>query len=94
MICTIDKLRSKEVVDILTGERLGYIDDAEIDTLNSTVKTLIIYGRPRFFGLLGKEEDILIPCDELEVIGSDIILIRHNPSCKSQLATNYPIKRT
>lgn len=94
MLYTLEEIRSKEVIDIKTGERLGFIDDIEFDISASAISALIIYGRPRFFGLLGKEEDILIPCDELEVIGSDIILIRHNQGCKSQLATNYPIKQT
>ena len=29
----------------------------------------------RFFGLLGKEDDIIITCDDIEIIGVDTVLI-------------------
>ena len=38
--------------------------------------SVIIYGRPRFFGLFGKEEDVVIPWDMVQTIGDDTILVR------------------
>ena len=54
-------MKIKEVIDITTGERLGYIDDVQMNLDTSTVDALVIYGRGRLFGLLGKEEDVVIP---------------------------------
>lgn len=76
MVCGLNDLKRKEVIDITNGERLGFIDDIEIDTESSGVMALIIYGRPRFFGILGRDDDIVVKCDEIAVIGKDTILIR------------------
>lgn len=75
MKCKLEDLRRKEVIDITTGERLGYIDDAELDIDTSEVSALIIYGRPRLFGILGREDDVVIPCGDIKVVGSEVILI-------------------
>ncbi|MBQ8181752.1 MAG: YlmC/YmxH family sporulation protein [Ruminococcus sp.] len=76
MVCSLDDLRRKEVIDITTGERLGYIDDAQMDIETSEVQALMIYGRQRFFGLLGREEDVMIPCSDIRVVGTDVILVK------------------
>ena len=78
MICRLEDLRKKEVIDIVTGERLGYIDDAEMDIEKSAVQSFVIYGRERLFGILGREDDVVIPCSEIKVVGNDVILIKHS----------------
>ena len=75
MICSLESIKLKEVIDIETGERLGYIDDAEFDLANSQITALVIYGRKKFLGLFGKEDNINIPCANIKVIGDDVILI-------------------
>lgn len=88
MIYSLESLKRKEVIDIHSGERLGFIDDAEINLETSETIALIILGRERFFGLFGKEHDIIIPCHKIEVIGDDVILIsgtdnlNSNSNCK------------
>lgn len=91
MICSLDNLRDKEVIDITTGERLGFIDDIEINLENSGVIALIIYGRERFFGLLGKEDDIIIPCGDIQVIGNDVLLIKRSKTISTAGTTNKRI---
>ncbi len=76
MICSLEDLRRKEVIDITNGERLGYIDDAEMNLETSEIKALMIYGRQRLFGLLGREADVVIPCSDIKVVGSDVILVK------------------
>lgn len=78
MICRLEDLRKKEVIDILTGERLGYIDDAEMNIEKSAVQSFVIYGRERLFGILGREDDVVIPCNEIKVVGNDVVLIKHS----------------
>ncbi len=75
MICSLDELRKKEVIDVKTGERLGYIDDVRMDTEKSEIISLIIYGGYRLFGLFGKEDDVELPCDCVKVIGNETILV-------------------
>ena len=39
------------------------------------LKSLILLGRPRLFGLLGRDESLTIPWREIETIGADAILV-------------------
>lgn len=75
MNCRIVDLRNKDVIDIHDGTRLGYVCDVEVDTCTACLKSLIIYGRARCFGLLGHEDDCVIPWQDIEVIGEDSILV-------------------
>lgn len=75
MICTLEELRRKEVIDVSTGERLGFIDDVRIDLASSEVLELVIYGRFRILGLFGRENNTLIPCGEIKVVGSEVVLV-------------------
>ena len=76
MICSLDDLRHKELIDITTGDRLGYIDDVKMDLETSEVQSLMIYGRQRLFGFLGREEDLMIRCSDIRVVGADVILVK------------------
>lgn len=78
MICSLMDLRNKEVVNISNGEKLGFVDDIEIDTETSTVIALIVYGRERLWGLFGRDDDLIISCKEIKLIGKDTILVAHN----------------
>ncbi|MCM1506344.1 MAG: YlmC/YmxH family sporulation protein [Ruminococcus flavefaciens] len=91
MICRLEDLRKKEVIDILTGERLGYIDDAEMNIEKSSVQSFVIYGRERFFGILGREDDVVIPCSEIKVVGNDVVLIKHS---ETSYVTDFNVKKS
>ncbi|MBR4554051.1 MAG: YlmC/YmxH family sporulation protein [Ruminococcus sp.] len=76
MVCSFSDLRNKEVVNVRTGEKIGYIDDLELDSSGGRVVSLIIYGRSRAFGLMGRDEDITVRCSDIELIGQDTVLVR------------------
>ncbi|MFQ8600363.1 MAG: YlmC/YmxH family sporulation protein [Oscillospiraceae bacterium] len=75
MLCKLADLRSKYVINVKTGCNLGTVDDMQIDTENNKVVAVVIYGRLRCFGLLGRWEDILIPWESIDFIGEDSILV-------------------
>lgn len=75
MITYFSELRYKEVIDMHTGFRLGYVCDAEFDDKEGRLISLITPGRPKFFGLLGREDDYVLPWSCIQRIGSDIILV-------------------
>ena len=54
---------------------MGYADDIEFDTCTAKICKLIIYGRNRFFGLFGREDDYVICWSDIEIIGEDTILV-------------------
>lgn len=78
MRCRIVDMRNKEVINIKTGIRIGCVNDVEVETRDARLVAIVIYGRPKCFGLLGREEDIVIRWEDIEVIGFDTILVKHN----------------
>ena len=75
MGCRTADLRNKQVVCIQNGCVLGYVYDVEFNTADGSLTAIIIPGRPRFFGILGHDEDIVIPWAEIEVIGQETVLV-------------------
>ena len=84
MISRVAELRRKEVIDSLSGARVGFIDDVEVDTLTANVRSVVIFGRPRLFGLLGKSDDLIIPWSDITLIGEDTVLITTNVKSKQK----------
>jgi len=75
VVCSLSDLRNKEVINIKNGAKLGFVDDVEINTVDASVLALIVYGRPRFFGIFGRDDDIVIKCKDIDLIGEDTILV-------------------
>jgi YlmC/YmxH family sporulation protein len=73
--CKIAELRCKEVINIHTGFRLGYVFDVLFNAATGQIVSLIVPGPWRFFGLFGRGEDYIVPWDCIRRIGEDIILI-------------------
>mgnify|MGYP004584819291 CR=1 FL=1 len=71
----ITDLRDKEIIDIRDGGRYGYVGDVEVDLESGRVLALVVPGRLRFFGLLGREPDRIFPWESIKQVGDDIILI-------------------
>ena len=78
MHCRVNELKRKYVINVRNGSKLGTAADVEIDTATSMVTAIVIRGRLRLWGLLGREEDIVVPWQNIEVIGEDTILVNHD----------------
>lgn len=83
MKCSLEDLKYKEVIDIENGEKLGFIDDVELNTDTFEIQYLIIYGKERLFGLLGRENDLMIPCSNIKIIGKDVVLVMRESTSSS-----------
>ena len=88
MPCRLQELRKKEVINACSGCRIGFVDDLEIDTKCARVVGLIVYGRPRFFGLFGKSDDYYILWDKIRLIGEDAILVENSVQKMPKKARN------
>lgn len=75
MHCRIAELRCREVINICSGHRLGYVCDVIINAASGNVTAIVVPGPCRFFGLFGREDDYVIPWECIRRIGDDIILI-------------------
>lgn len=71
----MSELRCREVINICDGCRLGYVTDMELDCTGGNVVALIVPGKARLFGLLGREDEFVIHWGCIRRIGGDIILV-------------------
>lgn len=55
MVCSLEELKSKEVIDIKTGERLGYIDDVRMDVAASEVLSCLFTAVIGFLAFLERK---------------------------------------
>lgn len=76
MLERVGELQKKEVIDISTGKRLGFLYDIEVDIENGCLGSVIVPEKSRFFGLFGKYEEHVIPFDKIVKVGDDIILVK------------------
>lgn len=67
--------RQKEVINIKDGRRLGFVCDVEINLENGRVEAIVIPGGGRIFGLIGRDNEYVIPWEKIKKIGEDIILV-------------------
>jgi YlmC/YmxH family sporulation protein len=68
-------LKQKEVINISDGRRLGFVSDVEFDLENGKIDAIVIPGGGRFFGIIGKDNEVIIPWERIKKIGEDIILV-------------------
>ena len=72
---TLYELCEKHVVNVSTGEDWGRVDDLEFSPDTAAVTQLLIYGKPRLFGLFGRGEDRRIDWNRIRAIGTDVVLV-------------------
>ena len=75
MLCRFSDFRYKEVINVGTGCRMGYVCDAEFQWPEGRIRTLIVPGKAKWFGLLGREDDYILPWECISRIGEDVILV-------------------
>ncbi len=75
MTCRLEEFRYKDVVSVKDGQRLGFVGDVELDPQTARLTAIVIRGRYRLLGLLGREPDRVIPWEEISLIGEDAILV-------------------
>ncbi len=71
----ISELEDRDVVNITDGRRLGNVVDVEIDLESGRIVAVVIPGPQRLLGLLGRDNDLVIPWERIKKIGADVILV-------------------
>ena len=79
MECRVSELRYKEIINVSDGSRYGWAGDVEVDLDSGQVRALVVPGRLRLFGLLGREEDRVFPWEAVRRFGADTILVETPP---------------
>lgn len=75
MQCRFSEFRYKEVINVRTGSRLGYVCDAEFQSPEGRITALVVPGKAKYFGLLGREDDYILPWECISRVGDDLILV-------------------
>ena len=88
----IGDLRYREVINVSTGQRLGYVADAEFDEQNGRILSFLVPGPRKFFGLLPGDTDYVFPWESIVRMEDDTILINlegYDPRQKRQARKNF-----
>lgn len=72
---TLRDLSAKDVIQLKTGENLGRIDDVVFDEHGGQLQSVILRGRAHCFGLLGCDDDLILPWESIRTIGTDVIMV-------------------
>ena len=68
------RLVAKDVIDVSIGKRIGRIGDVVFDDEENKIKSFVIFGESRMFGLK-KTDDIIFDVSAVRQIGEDVILV-------------------
>ena len=73
------ELHCKEVICVADGRRLGFVSDVEVEVPDGKVLAILVPGPSRLLGIVGRQEDYVIPWHCIKRIGPDIILVDIKP---------------
>ncbi len=80
MYWRVTELKSKEVINITDGSKLGYVSDVEIDIENGRVKSIVVPIVSKNAPVFSKKEEFIIPFEDIKKTGSDLLLVSYEPS--------------
>ena len=79
----ISQLQCKEVICIDSGQRLGFIEDVEVELPEGRVCALTVSGPGSLLGLGASKCTYCIPWNCIRRVGPDIVLVDADPdSCR------------
>ena len=70
--------KHKEVINICDGERLGNVCDIDFEKQTGKICTLIVPGPCKILGILGRDQEYIIPYCQVRKIGGDAILWKNH----------------
>lgn len=72
---TLHEICNRNVINMEKGVIIGTVDDIVFDAATARIEALMIYGRARLFGLLGRDSDVRVAWNEILSIGQDVIMV-------------------
>lgn len=67
--------KHKEVINILDGRRLGYVQDVCADLETGKITSIIVPGNNKILNIFSSSNDIVIQWQNIKCIGEDVILV-------------------
>ena len=72
---TLTEFCKKDVIQLEQGVKLGRADDLRFNSKTAAVEGMVLFGRPKLFGLMGRQSDVFIPWGEIDTVGTDVVLV-------------------
>ena len=66
--------KHKEVINIIDGRRLGYVQDVNANLETGIITSIVVPGNNKLFNILGSN-DVVIPWQDIKCIGDEVILV-------------------
>lgn len=66
--------KHKEVINIVNGKRLGFVQDVTANLETGIITSIIVPGDTKFFNVFSSN-DIVIDWENIKCIGEDVILV-------------------
>lgn len=68
--------KHKEVINIVDGKKLGYVQDVCADLETGTITSIIVPGESnKLLNIFASNNEIVIPWDKIKCIGDELILV-------------------
>lgn len=67
--------KHKEVINIKDGRKLGFVQDVCADLETGKITSIIVPGNNKFMSMFSNSNDIVIPWEQIQCIGEEIILV-------------------
>lgn len=67
--------KHKEVININTGKKLGFVQDVNADLNSGTITSILVPGSLKFINIFSENSLINIPWNKIKCIGDDVILV-------------------
>ena len=67
--------KHKEVINIIDGKRMGYVQDVCADLETGKITSIIVPGSNKLLSMFSSDNDIVIGWQKIKCIGDDVILV-------------------
>ncbi len=85
----IQDLLRKEVINLFTGEKLGFASDVELDVDSGRIAAIILPEKGKGLSLFGRSSELVVPWADIQRISDDLIMINTDTSvlCRRESKT-------
>ena len=75
-IMTLSDIEEKDVINVVTGERIGFVSSLRIDTNSGQIIAITVQPSMKFVSFFSKDEAlVVVPWNQILKIGEDVIIV-------------------
>ncbi|MGL4335655.1 MAG: YlmC/YmxH family sporulation protein [Turicibacter sp.] len=75
-IMTLSDIEEKDVINVVSGERIGFVSSLKIDTSSGQIIAITVQPTVRFVSFFAKDESsVVVPWNQILKIGEDVIIV-------------------